>query len=54
MADTRVSVQLNVDNVFNTRYFESLSGTHTVNARIPAAVAGLAANGVLIAATPGL
>ena len=27
---TRLSVQVNVDNVFNTRYFESISGTRTV------------------------
>ena len=29
-AATDFRVQLNVDNVFNARYFESLSGTHTV------------------------
>jgi iron complex outermembrane receptor protein len=29
-AGTRMSVQLNVDNLFDKRYFESLSGTHTV------------------------
>ncbi|MFL6600490.1 MAG: TonB-dependent siderophore receptor [Steroidobacteraceae bacterium] len=29
-ADTRMSVQLNVDNLFDKRYFESLSGTRTV------------------------
>jgi iron complex outermembrane receptor protein len=28
--DTQLNVQLNVDNVFNTRYFESLSGTSSV------------------------
>ena len=27
---TQFSVQANVDNVFNTRYFESISGTRTV------------------------
>jgi iron complex outermembrane receptor protein len=27
---TRMSVQVNVDNVFNAQYFESVSGTHTV------------------------
>ena len=27
---TQLSVQVNVDNVFNTRYFESISGTRTV------------------------
>ena len=27
---TQVSLQLNVDNVFNTHYFESINGTHTV------------------------
>jgi len=27
---TDFDVQLNVDNLFNARYFESLSGTHTV------------------------
>jgi iron complex outermembrane recepter protein len=26
----RLALQLNVNNVFNTRYFESISGTHTV------------------------
>jgi len=30
MADTRVTVQLNMDNALNTRYFESIGGTHTV------------------------
>jgi iron complex outermembrane receptor protein len=29
-AGTRMSIQLNVDNLFDKRYFESLSGTHTV------------------------
>jgi iron complex outermembrane recepter protein len=29
-AATDFTVQVNVDNVFNARYFESLSGTHTV------------------------
>jgi iron complex outermembrane receptor protein len=29
-ADTRMSVQLNIDNLFDEHYFESLSGTHTV------------------------
>jgi iron complex outermembrane receptor protein len=29
-AGTRMSVQLNVDNLFDKRYFESISGTHTV------------------------
>jgi iron complex outermembrane receptor protein len=29
-AATDFTVQMNVDNVFNARYFESLSGTHTV------------------------
>lgn len=28
--DTHMSVQLNVDNIFNKRYFESVSGTYTV------------------------
>jgi iron complex outermembrane receptor protein len=28
--DTQLNLQLNVDNVFNTRYFESLSGTSSV------------------------
>jgi iron complex outermembrane receptor protein len=27
---TRMSVQVNVDNLFNAQYFESISGTHTV------------------------
>jgi iron complex outermembrane receptor protein len=30
VADGRLSLQLNVDNLFNTRYFESLNGTHNV------------------------
>lgn len=30
MGGTRVSLQLNVDNLFNARYFESVSGTYTV------------------------
>jgi iron complex outermembrane receptor protein len=29
-AGTQMSVQLNVDNLFDKRYFESLSGTRTV------------------------
>jgi outer membrane receptor for monomeric catechols len=29
-ADTRMSIQLNVDNLLDKRYFESLSGTRTV------------------------
>lgn len=29
-AGTRMSVQLNVDNLFDKRYFESLGGTRTV------------------------
>jgi iron complex outermembrane recepter protein len=29
-ADGRLALQLNVDNLFNTRYFESISGTHTI------------------------
>ena len=30
VTDSQFSVQVNVDNVFNARYFESLNGTHTV------------------------
>jgi iron complex outermembrane recepter protein len=30
IAGTRLSVQVNVDNLFNARYFESVSGTYTV------------------------
>jgi iron complex outermembrane receptor protein len=30
VAGTRLSVQINVDNLFNARYFESVSGTYTV------------------------
>ena len=30
VAGTRLSVQANVDNLFNARYFESVSGTYTV------------------------
>jgi iron complex outermembrane receptor protein len=30
VAGTRLSVQVNVDNLFNARYFESVSGTYTV------------------------
>jgi iron complex outermembrane recepter protein len=30
VAGARLSVQLNVDNVFDTRYFESMSGSHMV------------------------
>jgi iron complex outermembrane recepter protein len=28
--DTQMSAQVNIDNVFNTRYYESISGTYTV------------------------
>jgi len=30
LAGTRLSVQANVDHLFNARYFESVSGTYTV------------------------
>jgi iron complex outermembrane receptor protein len=33
--NTRLSVQLNVDNIFNTRGFESINGTHTVMPAYP-------------------
>jgi outer membrane receptor protein involved in Fe transport len=35
VADARLSLQLNVDNLFNARYFESLSGNHTVVSGCP-------------------
>jgi iron complex outermembrane receptor protein len=31
----RLALQLNVDNLFNTRYFESISGTHTIMPAAP-------------------
>jgi iron complex outermembrane receptor protein len=35
VGDTQWSVQLNIDNLFNARYFESLSGTYTVMPAYP-------------------
>lgn len=35
VGETQLSVQLNVDNLFNARYFESVNGTHTVMPAYP-------------------
>ncbi len=35
VGETRLSIQLNVDNLFNARYFESINGTHTVMPAFP-------------------